>query len=203
MSAPLRARVDGRTARSLRSRQAVVEALLDLLEEGNLRPTAAQIAERAGLSLRSVFQHFPNLENIFAAAAEGHLARLEPLRAAIPRDRPLAERLDLFSERRSKLLEAITPVRRASLRVEPFSGEVSRHLDASRELGRREVTVVFALELGRCAGPARRHLLARMSASSGWAMWDALRRHEGLDPAEARTQMREILAALLAPYSPA
>ncbi|MEO2168125.1 MAG: hypothetical protein ABGY42_08390, partial [bacterium] len=49
MSAFSRARVDGRTARSLRSRQAVVEALLDLLEGGNLRPTAAQIAERAGL----------------------------------------------------------------------------------------------------------------------------------------------------------
>ncbi|MFP6664993.1 MAG: TetR/AcrR family transcriptional regulator [Deltaproteobacteria bacterium] len=202
MSASSPARVDGRTARSIRSRQAVVEALLDLLEEGKLRPTAAQIADRAGLSLRSVFQHFENLENLFAAAAEGHLARLAPLRTAIPRDRPLAERLDLFSERRAKLLEAITPVRRASLRVEPFSDEVARRLDASRELGRREVAVVFAPELGRYAEPARRLLLARMSASSGWAMWDALRRHEGLEVAEARMQMREILAALLAPDPP-
>ena len=192
------ARVDGRTARSVRSRQAVVEALLDLLEEGDLRPTAARIAERAGLSLRSVFQHFENLENLFAAAAEGHLARLKPLRLVVPRDRPLAERLDLFSERRAVLLEAMTPVRRASLRVEPFSGEVAGRLDKSRELGRREVAAVFAPELSRRTGRERRLLLARMSASSGWAMWDALRRHEGLEVGEARVQMREILVALLA-----
>ena len=36
-------------------------ALLDLLEAGEMRPTAAQIAQRAGVSLRSVFQHFESL----------------------------------------------------------------------------------------------------------------------------------------------
>ena len=48
---PVLAPLDGRLARSARTRHAVVDALLDLLGEGDLRPTAARIAERAGVSL--------------------------------------------------------------------------------------------------------------------------------------------------------
>ena len=58
---PQLARIDGRLARSARTRHAVVDALLDLLGEGDLRPTAARIAERAGVSLRIVFHHFEDL----------------------------------------------------------------------------------------------------------------------------------------------
>src|ERR1044072_5768679 len=67
-SAP-EAATDGRSARAARTRDAVVEALLSLLDEGNLRPTARQVAERAGVSLRSVYVHFDDLEDLFTAAA--------------------------------------------------------------------------------------------------------------------------------------
>ena len=53
MAADLAAHVDGRLGRGTRARTAVVDALLDLIEEGDLRPTAPRIAERAGVSLRS------------------------------------------------------------------------------------------------------------------------------------------------------
>ena len=51
---------DGRTVRAERTRQALVDSLLNLLDEGQLTPTAAEIAARAGVSERSVFQHFPD-----------------------------------------------------------------------------------------------------------------------------------------------
>src|SRR5208282_909869 len=63
------ARLDGRLARSARTRHAVVDALLDLLGEGDLRPTAARIADRAGVSLRLVFHHFDDLEAIYSEFA--------------------------------------------------------------------------------------------------------------------------------------
>ena len=53
---------DGRTVRAERTRQALVDALLSLLDEGQLQPTAERIAVRAGVSERSVFQHFPDRE---------------------------------------------------------------------------------------------------------------------------------------------
>src|SRR4051812_40199139 len=44
---------DGRNVRAERTRKAVVEALLELLDEGDVRPTAERIAVRAGVSERS------------------------------------------------------------------------------------------------------------------------------------------------------
>jgi len=68
--------LDGRTARSARTRDAVVRALLGLISEGDVRPTAGRIAERAGISLRSVYVHFDDLDDLFLAAfqrrAVGH-----------------------------------------------------------------------------------------------------------------------------------
>ena len=48
--------VDGRRVRRDRNRDAVVDALLTLYGEGNLEPGSAEIAERAGLSPRSLFR---------------------------------------------------------------------------------------------------------------------------------------------------
>ena len=52
------AKVDGRRLRSDRSRQVIVEAMLQLINEGNLVPTAQQIANHAKVGIRSVFRHF-------------------------------------------------------------------------------------------------------------------------------------------------
>ncbi|MCB0988145.1 MAG: TetR/AcrR family transcriptional regulator, partial [Acidimicrobiales bacterium] len=59
--------VDGRTARAVRTREAIVDGTLALLAEGDLRPTAPRISERASVSVRSVFQHFDDLETLYAA----------------------------------------------------------------------------------------------------------------------------------------
>jgi len=178
------ARVDGRLARSERSRRAVVGALLDLFEEDQLRPTAAQIAERAGVSLRSVFQHFESLETLFAAAADLQMERLAPLLVPIPTGGSFAGRLAMLATRRSRVLEAITRVRRASLRVEPFSDEVRTRLEKARGLA----------ELS----PAeRRDVAAALGAAASWSTWEHLRRHQGLSIERARKVMTRTLAALL------
>ena len=65
MQEPVGTAVDGRAARALRTRNRVVDALLDLIDEGDLRPPAADVARRAGVSLRSVYQHFDDLETLF------------------------------------------------------------------------------------------------------------------------------------------
>ena len=62
-------RVDGRTARSERTRNAIVDAHLRLIHEGDLRPTAERIAKQAGVSLRALWSHFSDLEALFAARA--------------------------------------------------------------------------------------------------------------------------------------
>ena len=85
--------VDGRRARRDRSRDLAVDALLDLLDEGVARPTAQQVAERSGVSLRSIFRIFDDVETLHAEAAARQLERNRaPLRRR-PRDGTLADRI--------------------------------------------------------------------------------------------------------------
>ena len=56
--------VDGRRRRSVRSRQRIVEALLGLIRDGEMHPSAAQVAQKAGVSLRTVFRHFEDMESL-------------------------------------------------------------------------------------------------------------------------------------------
>ena len=49
---------DGRVARGLRTREAVIDALFELHAEGNLTPTIEQIAERVGRTTRAIYLHF-------------------------------------------------------------------------------------------------------------------------------------------------
>src|SRR5207245_4856968 len=114
MAVNLAAHVDGRLGRGARARTAVVDALLDLIEEGDLRPTAPRIAERAGVSLRSVFQHFADLEALYAVAAERQLVMIAGLVRRLSPTGPLDDRLEAFVSQRSRVLEALTSVQRAS-----------------------------------------------------------------------------------------
>ncbi|MFT7525431.1 MAG: AcrR family transcriptional regulator [Arenicella sp.] len=62
----LASEVDGRTKRGERSRQLIIDAMLALIDEGNLIPTAQQVADRAGVAIRTVFRHFSEMEKLFA-----------------------------------------------------------------------------------------------------------------------------------------
>src|SRR6058998_3910623 len=114
---------DGRAMRSERARAAVVDALLALLEAGDLRPTAERIAERAGVSLRLVFHHFNDLETLFAAAALRQMERVIPLLQRVSAEGPLGTRIEALVNQRARLYERVGNVRRAALLVEPFSPE--------------------------------------------------------------------------------
>jgi len=55
---------DGRRQRSERSRAKIIEAMWALMLDGNMDPSAADIAEKAGVGLRSVFRHFEDMDAI-------------------------------------------------------------------------------------------------------------------------------------------
>ena len=66
---------DGRSLRRERNRDSVIEALLDLVREGNMDPGGAEIAERAGVSHRSVFRYFDDLGDLITTAIDTELNR--------------------------------------------------------------------------------------------------------------------------------
>ncbi len=65
----IHASTDGRRRRSERSRGNIVAAMLALVAEGAIRPSADDVAMRAGVGLRSVFRHFNDMESLYAEMA--------------------------------------------------------------------------------------------------------------------------------------
>jgi TetR/AcrR family transcriptional regulator of autoinduction and epiphytic fitness len=189
--------VDGRSARSDRTRRALTDAMLALLDEGDLRPTAAAIAARAGVSERTLFQHFPDREALFQGAALAQAERIGPLVKEMPGpDVPLDERVQAFVAQRALVLERVSTVRRAALQLEPSSPTVAGWLRAVRSGAAAEVEQVFEPELS-AAGSGRGELLAALVAAAAWPTWESLRAHQGLSARRAEAAMRRMVRALL------
>lgn len=187
--------LDGRAARALRTRNRVVDALLDLVQEGDLRPSAAEVARRAGVSLRSVYQHFDDLETLFRVAGERHrqrFAHLEPL-PELPSDLP--PRVAAYVAHRATWMEAVSPMARAAALQAPFSPGIASRQAAARARHREILEAAFAHELGRAGD--RERLLHGLEVAASWSTWEHLRTAGGLSRDEAARVVELLLLRLL------
>jgi TetR/AcrR family transcriptional regulator of autoinduction and epiphytic fitness len=190
-------KIDGRTARARRTREAIVDAVLGLLDAGDLRPSVEDIAARAGVSPRSIFQHFGDRETLLRAVGMRQTERVSQIVEHLPDTGPFDERLAAFVEQRARVLEFITPVRRSALLNEPFSEGIHAGLQAFRAFKRAEAERVFAPELDGLPAAEREDVVRALGAATDWNTWEALRAHQGLSVADARAVMRRTIGALL------
>lgn len=189
---------DGRAARSHRTRRAIVDAMRALHAEGDLRPTAPRVAERAGVSLRTVWQQFADMETLLVEATRRDHEILRSLVERIEPDQPLAARIALFVRQRSRVLEQMTPSWRAARMHGPLSEELQRNNARMIAGARAELEQVFAGELAQLAGKRRRDLLDALHAVSIWSFWESLRTDFGFGPRRAQDLFGATFAALLA-----
>ena len=189
--------IDGRRARRHRSRDLAVDALLDLLNEGVVRPTAQQVAERSGVSLRSIFRIFDDVESLNAAACARQVTRVRHLFVDVPAEGTLDARISQVITINGRLYESIAPVRRAALRAAPESAAVQETLARARGWVRGEVERVFADELGQ----GSRDAVAAVELALSFEAWDHLRSAQGLSPARTAATVTLLLRSLLAPAS--
>ncbi len=190
--------VDGRMARRTRNRDAVVDALLALYEEGDLHPGADAVAERAGLSPRSVFRYFDDVDDLCRAAVERQQERVASLLvvAAAP-SAPLPARVEAVVGQRLALFDAIGAVGVVARLRAPFQPDLAAQLDRGRRLLRSQLRRLFAPEL-EMLGPER--AAAALAAADVLCSFEAhqlLRRDQGLGRARAGAVLTASLFALL------
>jgi TetR/AcrR family transcriptional regulator, regulator of autoinduction and epiphytic fitness len=190
--------IDGRSARALRTREAIVDACISLVEEGELRPTAPRVAERAGVSVRSVFQHFDDLPSLHIAVTERIAERVSVLLHPVDLTMPLGQRIDVFIRHRGALLEAIAPFQRAANVHGPFAPEIRQALRSATSYLRQEVARAFEPELAQVPDREQRELLDGLAIALSWSSWEALRADEGRSVEEAREVVSRVVQALLA-----
>lgn len=187
-----KANPDGRLLRSERSREAIVHATFDLVGQGLLRPTAEQVAEEAGVGIRTVFRHFSDMDSLFSEMNSRLRESAVPLLVAGDRTGSLEDRARGALERRAEMYEHIAPYRR--------SAGLSRW--RSEYLQRNETTFVRELrkdllswlpELEKAPD-----LLEAADAATSFETWDRLRCQQRLGQARARETMERLLVSVLA-----
>ena len=191
--------IDGRLARSQRARAAIIKSLMELLEEGNLDPSAQAVAERAGVSLRLVFHHFKDMESLFTEmfAAMFQLRILPHLPFPTGDDGPFPERLELFVQKRAALFESVGPLRRAGKMKEYASPAIAAALDQGRVANAVPVITTFTPELDAQPEELRPTLTSAIVMASSFPAWDTMRRHQGLSVDDAKKVIAETLRRLL------
>jgi TetR/AcrR family transcriptional regulator of autoinduction and epiphytic fitness len=192
--------LDGRQSRTARSRLAICEACLDLVQEGALQPSADQIAERAGLSRRSIFNHFADLAELYDAVVEVGLQRCAPLLEKIDAEATVASRVARLAEVRSRFLEATAPFTRALTAQALVGSAADQALRVSRDalrLQHQDVERLFGRELADLSPPDCTEVLEALSAAMSPLQWEYLRHSRGCPMARARAVMQRTLTAIL------
>jgi AcrR family transcriptional regulator len=167
--------VDGRRARSERSKQAIIDASLALMEEGNLIPTAQQISDRAGVGIRSFFRHFEDMDTLFATIDEQTRENTEALFLGGDRDGTLEERILHAVQRRADGYE-IESNTILSTTAQLWRSETLRKNYARYQRGLRKDLDDWLPELQQLNRSERE----AVDAIASFEMWHRLRYHQGL-----------------------
>ncbi|HXY46001.1 MAG TPA: TetR/AcrR family transcriptional regulator [Acidimicrobiales bacterium] len=195
------AHADGRRLRAERNRDAVVQAVLSIVKEqgGGPVPGAGEVAARAGVSERTVFRHFADLDSLFLAAAAHQRPTLVKYLAPTPDDPELDKRIAAMVKLRAKLYEEIAPVRRVAVRLAATYPVMAQSLGEVYQAGRAQILAVFKPELTR-AGRSKSSVLDEVDLVLSWAVWETLRSLQGASTERARKLVSELLTVVLTPY---
>ena len=188
--------VDGRHARSERSRQAMVDALLDLLREGTLRPSSAQIAERAGVTQRTLFNQFGDMDSLISAVAARQSERVLKLLPTAGEGR-LEDRAERYCEGLEMLLEETMNVRWAVVTSATPMAPAAAAVGTARQFVRRRITDAFAPELDALPEAVANELVDALEIETDPVVWRMRRLQQDLSPGEARAVVQRSVLALL------
>lgn len=169
---------DGRRQRSERSQVAIIEAALALMDEGILVPTAQQVADRAGVGIRSFFRHFPDMDSLWLAADEMLLDSYEALFKVDDRSGSIDERVtravSLYGNAFDQLSQIILCTQTLLWRFPKLRENYAWHQKRLRKELELWLPEVAAL-------PRERREAVHAAAS--FEMWHRLREHQGLSVA--------------------
>jgi AcrR family transcriptional regulator len=191
---------DGRRLRRASNREAVVDALLDLYSEGNLRPSTDEIAGRAGISPRSLFRYFDDADDLAGEAVTRQLGRAMPLLPfAVGPDAPFDLRVAALVDQRLRLFTTLGQAAHVSRLRAPFQPRLAKSLREGRKFLRSQVRTLFAPELMSMNDDEAEAALATADVLASFESYQLLTGDQGLPVDEARSVLVAALAVLLTP----
>jgi AcrR family transcriptional regulator len=191
--------VDGRRLRSERTKQLIIEAFISLLRDDPIMPTAVQIAERAGYSVRSIFERFPDLDALRVAATDYALAQALALAPARHADADRSTRIRSQVETRAFTCERGVALWRVLLASADESGELNVRIKRARETTVSRMELMYKAELASVSEQERQQILIALEALTDMESWARMRELHGLSFEESCAVWVEAIDRLLPP----
>ena len=167
--------MDGRHARRERGQQAVIDAVFELIQEGNLAPSVEEVGARAGISVATIFRNYGTLDELARQLTMLFRERFGEL-FIIPQagEGPLSERISQFCDARIVLYEAIWPfVRFMTVRAAKHT-EAIENLGLIREILVHQVHQQFKAEMSDVSHTESLNLVASIDALTSPESWALL-----------------------------
>ncbi len=184
--------IDGRTARRDRNRFAVLDAVLELYNEDNLAPSPDEVAQRSGVSLRSVYRYFSDMDDLLRSAAQRHSERIEALALISQIGKgSLDERIGRFLEARMRIYEAAAATARASRLHAATNDIVREQIETGRRRLRSQTEEQFANEFAQYDAKTKRAVMVAVDLLTQIETID-LYRHNRRFSSVATAEMLEI-----------
>lgn len=184
--------IDGRTLRGERNRQALIDAAMDLVNEGNLMPSAQEIAQRAGVGLRGVFRHFGDMEGLITALDESTRQSGEDRMAGGNRQGSLRERLLHAIEQHAMGYEENRNIFLATQARRWSSPVIRKNNDLGNQALRKDLED-WLPELKALSA----HRREAVDAAASWEMWNRLRDHQKKDVDAAIDILYDMIKTLM------
>jgi len=186
-------RVDGRRERSRSSHKRIVAAMMDLIEGGDLMPSAARVAEEAGVGLRTVFRHFDDMDSLYREISRIVAERIWPVITAPYDGSDWRADIRELTRRRARVFETMLPFRLAAnikRYQSPFlMGQYAQVVTMERDL---------VLRLLPADVISNRYRVEALCATLSFQNWRAIRQDQGLSVEDAGAVVAHMIDALVA-----
>jgi hypothetical protein len=184
---------DGRRRRSERTRLSIIEAYLELLCRNSVMPTAAQLADQAGCSVRSIFERFSDLNALSLATADYAIAKGQA--EAVPRDvdGDRSTRIRSHVETRALACEKWLPLWRIIAGLD--QPELRMRVQVARLANVERMKLMYRFELSLLAEPDE--LLIALATLISFESWDQMRHSFGLSTEAAQAVWRSTIDRML------
>ena len=190
--------VDGRSLRRERNRQDIVDALLGLIENGETEISAALIASKAGLSERSIFRYFDDVNDLYRSVCD--LAFSKEIEYALIDDAgvgSLDTKIENFVNQRVRIYtmnEKIAPAARSFAFKNPI---IKNQLVVGRKLLRTQIIKHFSEELSAFDKQQQQVAVAIIDSLTTFEYYDMMRSDQRMSVQAIKSVLTESIRKAL------
>jgi AcrR family transcriptional regulator len=190
--------VDGRSLRRERNRQDIVDALLGLIQNGETEISAALIASKAGLSERSIFRYFDDVNDLYRSVCD--LAFSKEIEYALIDDAgvgSLDTKIENFVNQRVRIYtmnEKIAPAARSFAFKNPI---IKNQLVVGRKLLRNQIITHFSEELSAFDKQQQQVAVAIIDSLTTFEYYDMMRSDQKMSVQAIKSVLTESIRKAL------